>query len=69
MKKFKTSEKGFLDSSYNFEEVKKQFQDRIDKAKSKLNNFKEGEDYTLSYEDNGQKKVYTVHSLNMKRCY
>lgn len=67
MKKFKLNEKGFLDSNYNFEGIKKQYQDEIARAKSKLNEFQEGKDYTVSYE--GQKKVYTIHSLQLKKVY
>jgi len=67
MKKFKVNEKGFLDSSYNFEGIKKQYQDEIARSKSKLNDFQEGTDYTVSYE--GQKKVYTIHSPQLKKVY
>jgi len=39
------------------------------KAKRKLEEFQEGKDYTVSYEDNGQKKIYNVCSLELKRTF
>jgi len=67
MRKFKVNEKGFLDRSYNFEGIKKQYQDEISRAKNKLNDFQEGTDYTVSYD--GQKKIYTIHSPQLKKVY
>src|SRR5918911_5151994 len=67
MKKFKLNEKGFLDSSYNLEEIKKKFEDEIAKGKGKLSEFQEGIDYTISYE--GQKKVYKINSPQLKKIY
>lgn len=69
MKKFKTNESGFLDGSYNFEGIKKQFQDEISRNKSRLKDFREGTDYTVSYENDGQKKLYNIHSLQLKKVY
>ncbi len=69
MKKW-INNKGFLDKDYSLDKVKKQYQDRLEQERNKLlQNFKEGVDYTVSYEDNGKKTVYILNSLEAKKAY
>lgn len=61
---------GFLSKDYSLDEVRKEYQNRLERERNKLlQNFQEGVDYTVSHENDGKKVIYTLNSLRAKKAY
>jgi hypothetical protein len=50
--------------------VREHYQNELERERNKLlKNFREGADYTISYEDSGKKKIYMLNSQRAKKAY